>query len=164
MHRAVTKITRTYQTSSWQTSHCWTSSHTWLISLLRPTFSSRRLATYFLLPRLRRLPGNRHNTTARLSTQWAPVVSIKEWECARIYTLNLCGGKKKKKKGAMNSFRLIEADGKCPFGSQGPPLDSSVNIVLCSLGICGGAANHGQFLTRERKNMNENITLKDICF
>lgn len=65
-----------------------------LFPSLRPTFSSRHLATHFLLPRLRRLPGNPHNTTARLSTQWAPVVSIKEWECVRIYTLNLCGEKR----------------------------------------------------------------------
>lgn len=47
------------------------------------------------------------------------------------------------KKGAVNSFRLIGADGKSPFSSRGPPLDSSVNMVLHSLGICGGAANPG---------------------
>lgn len=57
---------------------------------LRPTFSSCRLATHFPLTRLTWLLGNRHNTTARLSTERAPVVSIKEWECVRIYTLNLC--------------------------------------------------------------------------
>lgn len=44
-------------------------SHFGLFSFLCPIFSSRRLATYFTLPRQTRSLGNRHNTTAWLSTQ-----------------------------------------------------------------------------------------------
>lgn len=58
-----------------------------LFPSLRPTFSSHRLATHFLLPRLRWLLGNRHNTTARLSTQRGPRgFNQRVRVCAHLYT------------------------------------------------------------------------------
>lgn len=142
-HAALTKTTRTYQTSSRQTSHCWTSSHTWLICLFAPHFlhpSSRYLLSSPKAETVARQPAQ-HNTPA-LHSVGPRGFNQRARVYAHLYTELMWW----KKKGAMNSFRLIEADGKSPFSSQGSPLDLSVNMVLHSLGICGGAAK----IKRER--------------
>lgn len=85
--------------------------------------------------------------------------------CAHLYTELMRWKEKKKKKGvawivSVSSKQTANET----FSSQGPPLDSSVNIALHSLGICGGAAKPGQFFNERERKMNEAIMLKDICF
>lgn len=125
------------------------------------------LATHFLLPSSRYLlPSPKAEAVARQPAQHnrpgSPLSgplwfqSKSESVCAHLCS-KLMRLKKKKKKVAWIVSVSSEQTANDPFSFQGPPLDWSVNIVLHSLGICGG----------ERERMREgggDNRLRPICW